>query len=76
MLTSEFAAKNPTAIVEGVDSAIKAAWESMQRYRRYARYARRKSATNRYAGWDGQMAERYHHTLRLLLQIRRGEWAD
>lgn len=59
-------------VVQGVDNAIRAAWQDMQGYRNEARGIR---LLGRNDSWYARMAREQKRVLSLLLQIRKGEWA-
>lgn len=69
MLPSEWAARNPRALSDGLDNAIRIAWRQMHK-------ARRDAAATMADGWIRQNAlahaESERNALRYLLDIRKG----
>ena len=74
MSGSEFAARNPRAVVESLERAIRCTWRELQRQRKAVQGMRRRDPDEQgvfYAEWE-QRARDEWGTLRVLLNIRRG----
>ena len=75
MLPSEFAERNPRAVVDAVENAARGTWRELQRCRRELRSQQRRGLEKSW--WHDYKKERAQHeaeTLRLLLAIRGGDW--
>lgn len=70
MSGSEFAARNPRAVVESLERAARCTWRELQRHRRDRR---EKYVTGPWYGkYRAERAKHEAETLRVLLNIRRG----
>lgn len=77
MLTSEFAARNPRAVVEALEEAAGATWRKLQRQRKEIRDLQGAPRESWWITWYRYRKSRARHeaeTLCLLLAIRGGEW--
>jgi hypothetical protein len=69
MLASEFADRNPKAVVESLEESIRFTWRGMHRERKQ----RSKCDVQGWSyKWHNDWAKRYHHILEVLLAIRKG----
>ena len=74
MSGSEFAARNPRAVVESLERAARCTWRELQRQRKAVQGMRKRDLYEQstfYSEWE-QRARDEWWTLRMLLNIRRG----
>ena len=70
---SEFAARNPRAVVESLERAARCTWRELQRCRRDLRgFRRRGMGESWFHEYKEQEAKQEAEVLRVLLNIRRG----
>ena len=70
---SEYAARNPRAVIDSLERAARCTWRELQRHRKELRSLRRRG-TEHFV-WCGDLerqARQEWWTLRLLLNIRKG----
>ena len=74
MSGSDFAARNPRAVVESLERAARCTWRELQRKRKAVQGMRQRDPGEHgtfYTDWEQRVRDEWW-TLRMLLNIRRG----